>query len=33
MVTYEGGHVPPLDLLVKTMNGFFDQAMGPVKRE
>jgi serine/threonine protein kinase/formylglycine-generating enzyme required for sulfatase activity len=33
MVTYEGGHVPPLDLLVKTMNGFFDQSMGPVKRE
>jgi hypothetical protein len=33
MVTYEGGHVPPLDLLVKTMNGFFDQTMGPVKRE
>ena len=33
MVTYEGGHVPPLELLVKTMNGFFDQTMGPVKRE
>jgi eukaryotic-like serine/threonine-protein kinase len=33
MFTYDGGHVPPLDLLVKTMNGFFDQAMGPVKRE
>ena len=33
MVTYEGGHVPPLDLLVKTMNSFFDQTMGPVKRE
>jgi formylglycine-generating enzyme required for sulfatase activity/pimeloyl-ACP methyl ester carboxylesterase len=33
MVTYDGGHVPPLDLMVKNMNGFFDQTMGPVKRE
>jgi len=33
MVTYDGGHVAPLELLVRTMNGFLDQTMGPVKRE
>jgi hypothetical protein len=33
MVTYEGGHVAPMELMVRTMNGFLDQTMGPVKRE
>jgi eukaryotic-like serine/threonine-protein kinase len=29
---YEGGHVPPIELLTKTANAFFDQTLGPVGR-
>lgn len=33
LVFYEGGHIPHWDFLVKTMNGWLDETMGPVKRE
>jgi serine/threonine protein kinase/formylglycine-generating enzyme required for sulfatase activity len=32
-IVYEGGHVPPIEFLVTTMNGWLDETMGPVKRE
>jgi serine/threonine protein kinase/formylglycine-generating enzyme required for sulfatase activity len=32
-IVYEGGHVPPFEFLVTTMNGWLDETMGPVKRE
>lgn len=33
LVLYDGGHVPPLELLVTTLNSWFDETLGPVKRE
>jgi formylglycine-generating enzyme required for sulfatase activity/predicted Ser/Thr protein kinase len=32
-IVYEGGHVPPFEFLVTTMNGWLDETMGPIKRE
>ncbi len=32
-IVFEGGHVPPFEFLVTTMNGWLDETMGPVKRE
>ncbi|MBA3639978.1 MAG: protein kinase [Acidobacteria bacterium] len=29
---YEGGHVPPIDVLLKATAGWLDQKLGPVKR-
>jgi eukaryotic-like serine/threonine-protein kinase len=31
--TYEGGHRPPLEILVPMMNSWLDEKLGPVKRE
>jgi hypothetical protein len=31
-VLYEGGHHPPMEVLVPTMNGWLDERLGPVKR-
>jgi len=33
LVPYAGGHVPPFEFLVTTMNGWLDETLGPVKRE
>ena len=33
LVLYEGGHVPPLELLVTTLNSWLDETLGPVRRE
>jgi serine/threonine protein kinase/formylglycine-generating enzyme required for sulfatase activity len=33
LVLYDGGHVPPIEFFVTTMNGWLDETMGPVKRE
>jgi dipeptidyl aminopeptidase/acylaminoacyl peptidase len=33
LVIYDGGHIPPLELLVTTMNNWLDETLGPVKRE
>ena len=33
LVLYEGGHVPPFEFMVTTMNGWLDETLGPVKRE
>jgi hypothetical protein len=32
-VLFEGGHVPPFEVLVPTMNGWLDEKLGPVKHE
>jgi formylglycine-generating enzyme required for sulfatase activity len=32
-VLYDGGHIPPIEFLVTTMNGWLDETLGPVKRE
>lgn len=33
MELYEGGHVPPTEFLVNTMNAWLDETLGPVRRE
>ena len=33
LVLYEGGHIPPLEFFVTTMNAWLDETLGPVKRE
>ena len=33
LVLYDGGHVPPFELFVPTMNGWLDETLGPVRRE
>jgi serine/threonine protein kinase/formylglycine-generating enzyme required for sulfatase activity len=33
LVLFEGGHIPPIELFVTTMNGWLDETLGPVKRE
>ena len=33
LVVYEGSHIPPLEILVTTINGWLDETLGPVKRE
>lgn len=33
LVLYEGGHIPPFELQVTTMNSWLDETLGPVKRE
>ncbi len=33
LVLYDGGHVPPFEFFVTTMNGWLDETLGPVKRE
>ena len=33
LVLYDGGHVPPFELLVTTMNSWLDETLGPVRRE
>jgi hypothetical protein len=30
---YEGGHRPPLEILVPMMNSWLDEKLGPAKRE
>src|SRR5829696_5619719 len=32
IVLYEGGHVPSLEYLINTLNTWFDETLGPVKR-
>ena len=32
-IVFDGGHIPPLEFLVTTMNGWLDETMGPVKHE
>jgi serine/threonine protein kinase/dienelactone hydrolase len=33
LVLYEGGHIPPIEILVSSMNSWLDETLGPVKRE
>ncbi len=33
LVLYDGGHMPPFEFMVTTMNSWFDESLGPVKRE
>lgn len=33
LVLYDGGHIPPLEFLVTTASSWFDETLGPVKRE
>jgi len=33
MVLYDGGHVPPYEFFVTTMNGWLGESLGPVKHE
>ncbi len=33
LITYEGGHVPPIEILVSTLNPWLDETLGPVKHE
>ncbi|HEX8097044.1 MAG TPA: SUMF1/EgtB/PvdO family nonheme iron enzyme, partial [Pyrinomonadaceae bacterium] len=33
LVTYDGSHIPPVELLVTTMNAWLDETLGPVRRE
>ena len=33
LVLYDGGHVPPFEFMVTTMNSWLDETLGPVKRE
>lgn len=33
LVLYDGGHIPPIEFLVTTMNAWLDETLGPVKRE
>jgi pimeloyl-ACP methyl ester carboxylesterase len=33
MILYDGGHVPPFEFFVTTMNSWLDETLGPVKRE
>jgi formylglycine-generating enzyme required for sulfatase activity len=33
MVVYDGGHVPPFEVFVTTMNGWLDESLGPVRHE
>jgi serine/threonine protein kinase/formylglycine-generating enzyme required for sulfatase activity/predicted esterase len=32
IVLYDGGHIPPFEFLVTTMNSWLDETLGPVKR-
>jgi eukaryotic-like serine/threonine-protein kinase len=32
LVVFEGGHRPPMEVLVPTMNGWLDEKLGPVRR-
>ena len=31
LVIYDGGHVPTPEVLIPTLNGWFDETMGPVR--
>ena len=33
LIVFDGGHIPDVQFLVTTMNGWLDETMGPVKRE
>jgi hypothetical protein len=33
LVLYEGGHIPPIEFFVATMNAWLDETLGPVKQE
>ena len=33
LAVYEGGHIPPIEFFVTTMNGWLDETLGPVKHE
>ncbi len=33
LVLYDGGHIPPFEFLIPTVNGWLDETLGPVKRE
>jgi pimeloyl-ACP methyl ester carboxylesterase len=33
LVIFEGGHAPPIEVLVPTINGWLDEKLGPVKLE
>ncbi|MEP6922657.1 MAG: hypothetical protein ABI967_16150, partial [bacterium] len=30
---YDGGHIPPIEFFVTTMNSWLDETLGPVKHE
>jgi hypothetical protein len=32
LVTYEGGHVPSVELAFRTISAWLDETMGPVRR-
>jgi hypothetical protein len=32
MILYDGGHVPPMDVTMKTTGPWLDEVLGPVKR-
>ena len=33
LVVYEGGHVPPAELTLRTIDPWLDEMLGPVRRE
>jgi len=33
LVLYDGGHVPPFEFFVTTINGWLDETLGPIKHE
>ena len=33
LAPFEGGHRPPMEFLVPTMNSWLDEKLGPVKHE
>ncbi len=33
LMLYDGGHIPPIEFFVTTMNGWLDETLGPVKHE
>jgi serine/threonine protein kinase/formylglycine-generating enzyme required for sulfatase activity/dienelactone hydrolase len=32
-IIFDGGHIPPIEFLVTKMNDWFDETMGPIRRE
>jgi hypothetical protein len=33
LALYEGGHTPPIEIMIPTVNGWLDEKLGPVKHE
>jgi hypothetical protein len=32
LVLFEGGHIPDMDVMVRALNAWFDEVLGPVRR-